>query len=442
MAQSSDKTLTTDMMIGTPQYISPEQALAKQDLDTRTDIYSLGVVIYELLVGKVPFTADTPFAIVHDHIYTPLPLPRTINPGLSESTESVLLKALAKDKEDRYSNVSSMIEALKGSITSSSLGSTVKKVKSPKPSVSELTGGNIGNTESTAVVKKPAIQQAIKQPGNNRKLVLWLVGLMAAALMVTFVVLLVIFLPKLLPADKIIPTLAPTAAITEPAAAVIVTPSLQQDPTPTQAAVKRVATLPFEMTTDQLNAWELLIKAVGQLDEGASLQALGNLDRMQKIAGNDIDYYVKAGDNMVSREKWGIAAYLYLNLYRIEGESLKAEHYDRIAESLYKAGKEPQSALIFTLQTDERPLFQISKARYELYNGSPDKSREVLNALTKLPNVDKDFPQVHLVEAEYFIYESHLSDARQVLLKLLERKNLASWIITEANNILSSNNLQ
>ena len=117
MAQSSDKTLTTDMMIGTPQYISPEQALAKQDLDTRTDIYSLGVVIYELLVGKVPFSADTPFAIVHDHIYTPLPLPRSINPGLSESTERVLLKAFAKDKEDRYSNVSSMIEALKGSIT-------------------------------------------------------------------------------------------------------------------------------------------------------------------------------------------------------------------------------------------------------------------------------------------------------------------------------------
>ena len=92
--------------------------------------------------------------------------------------------------------------------------------------------------------------------------------------------------------------------------------------------------------------------------------------------------------------------------------------------------------MIFTLQTDERPLFQISKARYELYNGSPDKSREVLNALTKLPNVDKDFPQVHLVEAEYFIYESHLSDARQVLLKLLERKNLPLWISTEANNII------
>jgi serine/threonine protein kinase len=441
MAQSSDKTLTTDMMIGTPQYISPEQALAKQDLDTRTDIYSLGVVIYELLVGKVPFTADTPFAIVHDHIYTPLPLPRSINPGLSESTERVLLKALAKDKEARYINVSTMIEALKKSVSSNDLGSTVKGVRPKKDVVTETNNTNI-KSDVTAVTMKPVVQQSVKQHGNNRKLLLWLVSILAFVVMIISVVLLVIFLPRIFPADNVTPTLAPTILAVETSAIVVETPTLKPEPIQSQAVVKPVATLPFVMTPDQEKAWNLLIKAVSQMDEGASLQALGNLDRMQKIAGNDIDYYVKAGDNMVSREKWGIAAYLYLNLYRIEGDSLKAEHYDRIAESLYKAGKEPQSALIFTLQTDERPLFQISKARYELYNGSADKSLEILNALTKLPNVDKDFPQVHLVEAEYFIYESHLSDARQVLLKLLERKNLPVWINTEANNILTSNNLQ
>jgi serine/threonine protein kinase len=440
MAQSSDKTLTTDMMIGTPQYISPEQALAKQDLDARTDIYSLGVMIYELLVGKVPFSADTPFAIVHDHIYTPLPLPRSVNPELAEATERVLLKALAKDKEDRYNNVSSMIEALKVSFSPSGLGSTVKNIKPTKTTKSK--SANDPNSENTVITKNPAIQQPIKPPGSNRKLVLWLVGIMAAALMVTFVVILVIFLPKLMPADTVVPTHAATIISTEPAAIMVETPIIRQDPTQTQAAVKPITNLPFVMTPDQEKAWGLLIKAVSQLDEGATLQALGNLDRMQKTVENDIVFYVKAGDIMVSREKWGIAAYLYLNLYRIEGDSLKSEHYDKIAESLYKAGKEPQSALIFTLQTDERPLFQISKARYELFNGSADKSLEILNALTKLPNIDKDFPQVHLVEAEYFIYESHLSDARQVLLKLLERKNLALWIITEANNLLSSNNLQ
>jgi serine/threonine protein kinase len=441
MAQSSDKTLTTDMMIGTPQYISPEQALAKQDLDTRTDIYSLGVVIYELLVGKVPFTADTPFAIVHDHIYTPLPLPRSINPGLSESTERVLLKALAKDKEARYINVSSMIEALKTSVSSNDLGSTVKGVRPKKAVVTETNNTNI-KSDDTAVTMKPVVQQSVKQHGNNRKLLLWLVSILAFVVMIISVVLLVIFVPRIYPAENVTLTLAPTIPAVEPSAIVVETPTLKPEPIQSQAVVKPVATLPFVMTPDQEKAWNLLIKAVSQLDEGASLQALGNLDRMQKIAGNDIEYYVKAGDNMVSREKWGIAAYLYLNLYRIEGDSLKAEHYDRIAESLYKAGKEPQSELIFTLQTDERPLFQISKARYELYNGSPDKSREILNALTKLPNINKDFPQVHLVEAEYFIYESHLSEARDVLLKLLERKDLPLWISTEANNLLSSNNLQ
>jgi serine/threonine protein kinase len=441
MAQSSDKTLTTDMMIGTPQYISPEQALAKQDLDTRTDIYSLGVVIYELLVGKVPFTADTPFAIVHDHIYTPLPLPRSINPGLSESTERVLLKALAKDKEARYINVSSMIEALKTSVSSNDLGSTVKGVRPKKAVVTETNNTNI-KSDDTAVTMKPVVQQSVKQHGNNRKLLLWLVSILAFVVIIISVVLLVIFVPRIYPAENVTLTLAPTIPAVEPSAIVVETPTLKPEPIQSQAVVKPVATLPFVMTPDQEKAWNLLIKAVSQLDEGASLQALGNLDRMQKIAGNDIEYYVKAGDNMVSREKWGIAAYLNLNLYRIEGDSLKAEHYDRIAESLYKAGKEPQSELIFTLQTDERPLFQISKARYELYNGSPDKSREILNALTKLPNINKDFPQVHLVEAEYFIYESHLSEARDVLLKLLERKDLPLWISTEANNLLSSNNLQ
>jgi tRNA A-37 threonylcarbamoyl transferase component Bud32 len=111
MAQAGESTLTNDMMLGTPQYISPEQARGDRNLDEGTDIYSFGVVLYEMVVGKVPFSADTPFSIIHDHIYKPLPLPHSINPRVPEVVERVLLKALAKERVDRYQSVDEMVEA-------------------------------------------------------------------------------------------------------------------------------------------------------------------------------------------------------------------------------------------------------------------------------------------------------------------------------------------
>jgi serine/threonine-protein kinase len=111
IAQAGESTLSQDALVGTPQYISPEQARGDPDLDARTDIYSLGVVLYELLIGRVPYQADTPYAVIHDHIYAPLPLPRSIKPGFPEALERVLLKALAKERDDRYASVAELMAA-------------------------------------------------------------------------------------------------------------------------------------------------------------------------------------------------------------------------------------------------------------------------------------------------------------------------------------------
>lgn len=112
LAQLGESTLSSDVLLGTPHYISPEQAQGQRDLTHQTDLYSFGVVIYELLVGRVPFSADTPFAVIHDHIYRPLPLPSSINPEIPAAVEAVLLRALAKTPADRYPSATALVAAL------------------------------------------------------------------------------------------------------------------------------------------------------------------------------------------------------------------------------------------------------------------------------------------------------------------------------------------
>ena len=112
MMMSSTQRLTqSGMIVGTPEYMSPEQC-AGEELTPAADQYSLAVIAYEALTGRVPFTAATPVAVLMAQMQNALPPPRTINPDLSDGVAAVLLKGLAKEPGDRYKTCHQMVRAL------------------------------------------------------------------------------------------------------------------------------------------------------------------------------------------------------------------------------------------------------------------------------------------------------------------------------------------
>ena len=109
---SGDTISTTGLLVGTPAYMSPEQSNSGSILDGRTDLYSLGVVLYEMLAGEPLFTGSTPQAIATRHQLEAPPSIRIVRPDISEAVERFLLKALAKSPTDRIASAGDFISEL------------------------------------------------------------------------------------------------------------------------------------------------------------------------------------------------------------------------------------------------------------------------------------------------------------------------------------------
>jgi tetratricopeptide (TPR) repeat protein len=129
-------------IVGTPSYMSPEQGLG-EEIDGRSDIYSLGVILYQMATGRLPFTAETPVATVLKHVNDPLPPPRAIKADLPRPVEAVILKAMAKSREERYPTAGAFVKALDAAIPRGSAAA-----EDDETIAGTLVGPAIGSTAS------------------------------------------------------------------------------------------------------------------------------------------------------------------------------------------------------------------------------------------------------------------------------------------------------
>ncbi len=111
----------TGAMIGTPAYMSPEQGLG-QPGDERSDLYALGVLFFQMATGSLPYDADTPLAVILKHVNEPIPEPASLDVDIPDAIHQVILKAMAKNPEERYQTANALANDLRAAVRVSNLG--------------------------------------------------------------------------------------------------------------------------------------------------------------------------------------------------------------------------------------------------------------------------------------------------------------------------------
>ncbi len=439
IAQAAESTLSSDMIMGTPQYISPEQAMGDKKLDEGTDIYSFGVMLYEMVVGQVPFNADTPFSIIHDHIYSPLPMPRAINPSVPEPVERVLLKALAKDRAARYADVDSMVQAFKDAWAEAGVpmrGTAITmRPTALKPGAASAAQAAAATVAAPAAEAKPA--------GAKKSPFVWFVvgGVVLVACVVVAAVLGVRMLrqnrlrinetasvslttpvpPTMAPTQQVsvIATTAATAAATDAPAVGTALSGVQETPNDPQA---------------------LLALSLAYWDAGKVRPSLVTLLKAADLAGNsNTQFFQSAGDQFRQRQAWIAATAMYVRAIKSLGpggqpsDALRTDFH----QALYNASYLPDLTTYFSfadLALIEQPITMVASARHLYYNGNTQNAHSTLNQVFSLrPHM----PEASLLQAEMDANEGKTFDAKQILNILLADLNTPDWVREMAQSLLN-----
>ena len=161
----------TGIGLGTPGHMAPEQCLAKK-IDHRADIYSFGVLLFEMLTGQPPYQGDTAMGVMLKQINDPIPSPRQHVPKLPEKVERVIFKALAKNPDDRFKSMDDFCEVLEYLLKSEQTGNG---------SIFQ----NANNKARVAFPKSSAYDKLFRSEETKKKKGIWLAAMIAFAILIT-----------------------------------------------------------------------------------------------------------------------------------------------------------------------------------------------------------------------------------------------------------------
>ena len=447
IAQSGESTLSSDMIMGTPQYISPEQAMGKKDLDERTDLYSFGVMLYEMVVGQVPFNADTPFSVIHDHIYSPLPLPRTVNKNVPEPVERVLLKALAKDRDDRYETVSQMVLAFKAAWAEAGIpmqGTFIKisqSMNAPEGTASKaVTTNTLLDPETGKTVPQTDITQAGQEANTKRFSPTWLwVG---AGVIIVLCIASIAFARSNRLFGRIFAASRSSTITPEVFSLSTSIPNLGSTPLSGQggapASVLEAQKRANENPNDLNAQFDLALAFWNAKMPGAMYETLLKVTR---LAGPDNEsFYMQAGEKFASQRGWLPAALMYYQVVRVRAQTsdgVPDNIRDAFREAMYKAADRPEVATIvpFDEVAEVDPTISfITQARNAFYSG---RIKEAHDLIAELKQYEDTSREGYLLEGEFAAVEGDQETARPLLQGLVDdQTSTPEWIRLFAAEIL------
>lgn len=426
IAQAGESTLSSDSIMGTPQYISPEQAMGKKELDEGTDIYSFGVMLYEMVVGQVPFSADTPFSIIHDHIYSPLPMPRAINPQVPETVERVLLKALAKERTDRYESVNALNKAFKDAwreagvpMQGTSITMRPHTMRTAPKAVQPVAAAG-------ATVVGRQVQEKKRSP--------WTYLGVGTVLIICCLVGAFALRRQGLLNLPINPRAQKTQAASGSATAFVpVSPGdSSETPLPNNPTSPEIEAATQKVHQSPNDPYAHLDLSLAYWDAGQARSTYEELLRAAELAGaNNKEFFTKAADEFYAREAWVAAGSMYLRLTfiaRSAGSEPSQEVSERLHESVYKASEQndmPKYLFFERIKEADQPLALIAQARHTLYNGSSQEARIYLDQANKLK---PDLQEALLLEGEIDFKEGKVDEAKQIFTVLKADLGASNWI--------------